>query len=244
PEKRTTDYAFLQRIANSEAINRIDTQRLTKSGTIIDVSLSISAIKDWTGKVVGISGIARDVTDRRRTEQQLHLRSAALEAAANGIVITNRHGTIVWANHAFTTMTGYSMEEVLGQNPRLLKSGEQPESYYAQLWSTVSSGKVWQGEIVNRRKDGTVYTEEMTITPVTQELGSTTDAYFIAIKQDITKRKQIEHALQHAEEKYRAIFEDAVVGIFQTTADGCPLNINRAMAEMHGYDSPEQLLAE
>jgi PAS domain-containing protein len=72
--------------------------------------------------------------------------NAALEAAANAIVITDFHGTIMWVNHAFTTMTGYSKEEALGKNPRLLKSGEQPESYYAELWSTISSGKVWQGD--------------------------------------------------------------------------------------------------
>ena len=159
PEKRIKVNAFLQRVANGEAIERFDTQHLTKNGTTIDVSLSVSAIKDGTGKIVGVSGIARDVTARRRTARQLHLRSAALEAAATGIVITDRHGAIVWANHAFTTMTGYSKEEVLGKNPRLLKSGEQPESYYAELWSTISQGKVWQGEIVNRRKDGTTYTD-------------------------------------------------------------------------------------
>ncbi len=243
-ERATKLHTFLQRIANGEAIEQFDTQRLTKNGTIIDVSLSVSAIKDRTGKLVGVSGIARDVTARRRTDKQLHLQSAALEAAANGIVITDRHGTIVWANHAFTMMTGYSKEEILGKNPRLLKSGEQPESYYAKLWSTISTGGVWQGEIINRRKDGTTYTEEMTITPVTQDLNSVTDTYYIAIKQDITERKQAQQALRHAEEKYRAIFEDAVVGIFQTAPDGRPLSVNRALAEMHGYDSPEQFLTE
>jgi PAS domain S-box-containing protein len=94
------------------------------------------------------------------------LQSAALEAAANAIVITDSHGTIVWVNHAFTTMTGYGKEEVLGKNPRVLKSGDQPEGFYANLWSTISSGKVWQGELVNRRKDGTTYPEEMTMTPI------------------------------------------------------------------------------
>ena len=244
PEKHARIPALLQKIANGEVVGRFDTQRLTKNGAIIDVSLSVSAIKDGTGKIVGASGIACDATARRRTEKHLHLELAALEAAANAIVITDRHGTIVWANHAFTTMTGYSKEEILGKNPRLLKSGEQSESYYAKLWSTISSGKVWQGEIINKRKNGTTYTEEMTITPVTQDLGSATDTYFIAIKQDITERKQAQQALRHAEEKYRAIFEDAVVGIFQTTPDGRPLNVNRALAHMHGYDSPEQYLAE
>ncbi len=243
PEEHTKVHAFLQRVANGESIKRFDAQRLTKNGTTIDVSLSISAIKDRTGKTVGGSGIARDVTARRRTEKQLQLQSAALEAAANGIVITDRQGTIVWANHSFTRMTGYSKQEIIGKNPRLLKSGEQPESYYAELWSTISSGKVWKGEIVNRRKDGTTYTEEMTITPVTRN-GNAADIHFVAIKQEITERKQIEQALRQAEEKYRAIFEDAVVGIFQITPEGRPLSVNRALAEMHGYDSPEHLLGE
>jgi len=176
--------------------------------------------------------------------KQLNLQAAAVEAAANAIVITDSRGTIMWVNHAFTTMTGYSREEALGKNPRLLKSGEQAEGYYAKLWSTISSGKIWQGEVVNRRKDGTTYTEEMTITPVTQGFGDGGETQFVAIKQDISERKRAEQALQQAEEKYRAIFEDAVVGIVQTTADGRPLSVNRALAEMHGYDSPEQLLAE
>ena len=113
--------------------------------------------------------VIRRTGEVREANKRLNLQVAALEAAANAIVITDSHGTIVWVNHAFTTMTGYSKEEVLGKNPRLLKSGDQPASYYAKLWSTISSGKVWQGEIVNRRKDGTAYTEEMTITPVTPE---------------------------------------------------------------------------
>jgi PAS domain S-box-containing protein len=94
------------------------------------------------------------------------LQAAALEAAANAIVITDFRGTIQWVNPAFTTMTGYGAEEVLGKNPRLLKSGKQSQSFYADLWSTVSSGRIWHGELINRRKDGTTYIEEQTITPL------------------------------------------------------------------------------
>jgi diguanylate cyclase (GGDEF)-like protein/PAS domain S-box-containing protein len=244
PEKRAKARAFLQRVANGEAIGRFDTQRLAKNGTMIDVSVSISAIKDATGKIVGASGIARDITAHRRAEKELHVLSAALEATANGIVITDRHGTIVWVNHAFTIMTGYSKEEVLGKNPRLLKSGDQPEAYYSGLWSAISSGKVWNGEIVNRRKDGTTYSEEMTITPVIRDRGSVVDTYFIAIKQDITERKQSEHTLRQAEEKYRTIFEDAVVGIFQSTPDGRLLGVNPEFARLYGYDSPDDLMVD
>ena len=209
PEKRTKIPAFLQRIAHGEALGQFDAQRVTKNGRIIDVSLSVSAIKDGAGKITGASGIARDITERQHAEKQLHLQLAALEAAANGIVITDREGTIVWVNHAVTTMTGYSKEELLGKNPRVLKSGDQPESYYADLWATISSGRVWQGQIVNRQKDGTTYTEEMTITPVTREFDGATDTHFIAIKRDITKRKQAEAALQQSEDKFKALFEGA-----------------------------------
>jgi diguanylate cyclase (GGDEF)-like protein/PAS domain S-box-containing protein len=171
------------------------------------VSLSVSPIKDPTGLITGASAIARDITLRKRAEEQLKLQSAALEAAANAIVITDYEGKIVWVNRAFTTMTGYGKEEVLSKNLRLLKSGDQPESYYANLWSTISSGKVWQGEIVNRRKDGTTYTEEMTITPVSRDVGNPADRYFIAIKQDITKRKRAEERVQYL------AYYDALTGL-------------------------------
>ena len=177
------------------------------------MSLSISPIKDANGRVTGSSTIARDITAKKRADEQLKLQSAALEAAANAIVITDSHGSIRWVNGAFTAMTGYSKEEVLGKNPRLLKSGDQPESYYAELWSTISSGKVWRGEIVNRRKDGTTYTEEMTITPVIRDSGNPANRYFIAIKQDITQRKKSEEALLFKTALLEAQAETTIDGI-------------------------------
>src|SRR5271169_230329 len=213
-------------------------------GSVRWLTSSGRALYDDSGRTTRMSGITMDIDNRKCAEERLHLQAAALEAAANAIVITDARGTIMWVNPAFTTMTGYSKEEALGQNPRLLKSGDQPESYYAKLWSTISSGKIWKGEIVNRRKDGTTYTEEMTITPVAQDVGQANRTYFIAIKQNVTERKRKEQALREAEEKYRAIFEDAVVGIFQISPDGRPLSVNCAFAKMHGYDSPEQLVGE
>jgi len=187
--------------------------------------------------------VMRRAHELREAAKRLDLQAAALKAAANAIVITDLHGTIVWANHAFTTMTGYSEEEALGKNPRMLKSGAHPESYYAELWSTISSGKLWKGEIVNRRKDGTTYTEEMTITPVAQRFGDTTATHFIAIKQDITGRKQAEQALRTSEKRYRLLFERNMAGVFRTTLEGRILECNHAGARMLGYDSPEEILA-
>jgi diguanylate cyclase (GGDEF)-like protein/PAS domain S-box-containing protein len=181
---------------------------------------------------------------RYTTEKQLHLRSAALEAAANGIMITDRHGTIVWVNHAFTGMTGYSKEEALGKNPRLLKSGEQPEGYYAKLWSTISSGKVWQGEIVNRRKDGTTNTEEMTITPVTQDLGSMTDTYFIAIKQDITERKRAEEELYRSRQMLQSTLDTIPQRVFWKDRNSTYLGCNRAFATDAGLNNPAEIIGK
>jgi len=161
----------------------------------------IAARIDAQNEVTKLNSALEDkVTQRTRdlneANKHLNLQAAALEAAANAIVITDSKGAVVWVNPAFTTMTGYSKEEALGKNPRLMESGNQPEAYYANLWSTISSGRVWQGEAVNRRKDGATYTEQMTITPVTRRFGDTTDIHFIAIKQDVTARKLAEERVQ------------------------------------------------
>jgi PAS domain S-box-containing protein/putative nucleotidyltransferase with HDIG domain len=139
--------------------------------------------------------VARDVTERKITEAVLNLQSSALNAAANAIVITDRDGTIEWVNPAFTILTGYEFDEALGKNPNhLVKSGWHEPAFYRRMWETILSGQVWRGEMINRRKDGQLYTEEQTITPLLASDGKITQ--FIAIKQDITQRKQAEEALQ------------------------------------------------
>jgi diguanylate cyclase (GGDEF)-like protein/PAS domain S-box-containing protein len=144
--------------------------------------------------------------------EHFNLRVAALEAAANAIVITDSRDAILWVNHAFTSMTGYSKDEVLGKNPRLFMSGDQPENRYAEVWSTVSSGEVWKGESVNRRKDGTTYPEEVTITPVNPDVNSPGNRYFISIKQDITDRRRAQDAIAKSEGRYRSLFENMLEG--------------------------------
>jgi len=136
----------------------------------------------------------RDITERKRTEEKLRLQTSALAAAANGIAITDRTGLILWVNPAFTRLTGYDSSEVVGRTPALLKSGVHDKTFYQDLWATILSGKVWQGELVNRRKDGSQYHEEMTITPVRDEKGEILN--FVAVKQDISPRKQAEEALK------------------------------------------------
>ena len=134
-------------------------------------------------------------TERKQSEL-VRLQGAALESADNAILITSREGTITWVNSAFTALTGYAFGEVLGQNPRILKSDQHDAAFYKSMWQTLSSRQVWHGELINRRKDGTTFVEEQTITPVLSETGKITN--FIAIKKDITARKLFEVELEHA----------------------------------------------
>jgi PAS domain S-box-containing protein len=141
-------------------------------------------------RLVRITSV-RDITERKLSEAQIHLQIEALKAAANGVLITDREGTIQWANPAFSALTGYSQEEAIGKNPRdLVRSGAHDRAFYEDLWTTILSGRVWWGDMINRRKDGTLYTEEMTITPVSDPEGGIT--HFVAIKQDVSARKRIE----------------------------------------------------
>ncbi len=127
------------------------------------------------------------------------LQSVALAAAANGVVITDTAGVVQWVNPAFTHITGYMFAEIVGQHTRLLRSGQHPPEFYADLWRTVQAGHVWHGEITNRRKDGSLYTEEQIITPVRDADGRI--SHYVAIKHDITARKQAEHALRQRTEQ-------------------------------------------
>ncbi|MEI8233207.1 MAG: PAS domain S-box protein [Verrucomicrobiota bacterium] len=152
---------------------------------------------DGQGRPLRMLGTIQDITTRKQAEARLRLTSGALEAAANAIAITNNRGVVEWANTAYTTYTGYSLAETIGKTPSLLKSGKHAPAFYQNLWKTVLAGEVWQGEMINRRKDGSLYSEEMTITPMKDHRGRVT--HFIAVKQDITERKQMEENLMRTQ---------------------------------------------
>jgi len=128
-------------------------------------------------------------------QAEIRLQKVALESVANAIVITNTNGVIEWVNPAFTKLTGYTPAEAIGATPRLLRSGNHSRLFYARMWETLLAGEVWHGEMYNRRKDGTVYAEEQTITPVRDDCRRIT--HFVGVKQDITERKQQEEKIRH-----------------------------------------------
>ena len=154
-------------------------------------------LRDREGKVIGMIGTYEDITERRKEEEERMRLMTGIEHAAEGVVITDTRGDIQYVNPAFSAMTGYSREEALGKNPRILKSGKQDAAFYASLWATILAGQAWRGEMINRRKDGKLYTENMSITPVHNEHGKLT--HFVAMKEDITARKLLENQFRQAQ---------------------------------------------
>ncbi len=147
---------------------------------------------------------ANDQLEQRVQERTAELSklSSAIEQSPTSVVITDKLGTIEYVNPTFTFVTGYSAEEVLGKNPRVLKSGRQSKAFYKELWTTITSGRTWTGDFQNRKKNGTLYWERAAIAPLLDASGRIT--HFVAVKEDITRRKQTEAALVEAKEQAEA----------------------------------------
>jgi PAS domain S-box-containing protein len=195
--ERPAEQAPLLRSLRGEIVRGEEIMRHRTSGKTRHRQFSSAPMRDGRGAITGSVAIVRDISDAKEAEQQLQLQSTALEAAANSIVITDHEGVILWCNPAFTEMTGYTAEEVQGRTPRVLSSGRHEAGFYANMWKTILAGSVWSGEVVNRRKNGSLYVEEMTITPVRSDHGEIT--HFIAIKVDVSERKRAEQALIRSE---------------------------------------------
>lgn len=179
---------------------------------------------------------------KKLDENILSLQSTALEAASDGIVITDIDGTIIWVNSGFTKLTGYSAEEAITKNPRILKSGLQDESYYKDLWETILSGKTWYGQLINKRKDGKIYTEEMSITPVKNNSDKITN--FIAIKHDISNRKKLERELNDSYYRFKQLFKNSTLGIVRFDENDEILMLNPAFVKMLGYENEHEIICK
>lgn len=168
--------------------------------------------------------------------ETLRLRVAALDAAANAIALTDEEGSLQWVNSAFTRLTGCSSVEVIGRNARFLKSGKQDAHFYEDLWQTILSGSTWRGELINRRKDGSLYDEEMTITPVRSEDGRT--CHFLAVKDDITLRKRVQVALRDSEERWATTLSSIGDAVISTDPNGNIQFMNSVAERLAGWPLP------
>jgi len=166
-----------------------------------DLELRLSPLHDRRGRFTGQLIVLRDITGQKQVEEKLRQLSRAVEQSPDTVVITDPPGNIVYVNPKFTQLTGYSAEEVLGQNPRILKSGQTPPEEYQRMWQAITSGGEWHGEFLNKKKNGELYWESAVISPITDAQGHIT--HFLAVKEEITERKRLEQV----EREQRALTE-------------------------------------
>ena len=199
-----TDFDFFPRKQAEQ--KRKDSLRTMQSGSPIELEelsgerwhRTIKAPRyDQKGNIAGIYGISWDVTERKQAEGELRRLSTAIEQSPEAVIITNPAGIIEYVNPAFETITGYTRTEAIGKTPNILKSGEHDDVFYKKLWETICGGKTWEGHLINRRKDGSVYTEETNISPVRDEKNQIT--HYVAVKHDITQELAREEQMKQAQ---------------------------------------------
>ncbi|HEO71127.1 MAG TPA: PAS domain S-box protein, partial [Candidatus Hydrogenedentes bacterium] len=217
------DYVQSQfdRQARGEITLAADLPIRRKDGSVFEADVS-SAPLELEGRPC-LLGIFRDITERKERETELARLAAAVEHAGEAIVITNTQGVIEYVNPAFERITGFAPGEVVGQNPRIQRSGEQDEAFYERFWGTLSSGETWSGRMVNKKKNGALYQEEMTVSPVRDAQGHTT--HYVAVKRDITDQLMLTRRLNQSQ-KMEAI---------GALASGIAHDFNNVLAAIIGY---------
>ena len=203
PEDRKRGDEEVQLALRGEKDFNTEFRVLWPDGSIHDIRAIASVERDAVGKAVRMIGTNWDITERKQMEEKLRQLSVTVEQSPASIVITNTAGDIEYVNPKFVEVTGYTLAEVRGKNPRVLKSGEKSPQAYRDLWQTISTGKEWRGEFHNKKKTGELYWEFASISPIRNPAGRIT--HYVAVKEDITARKQTEaerdkliHNLQEA----------------------------------------------
>jgi diguanylate cyclase (GGDEF)-like protein/PAS domain S-box-containing protein len=168
---------------------RAELEQPCKHGGTVWTEVRFSGIQNDAGEFVNFLGVTRDISERKRAELDLHIAAIAFESQ-DGMIVTDAQNTILRVNHAFTQISGYGADEVVGKTPRMLQSGRHDADFYAALWATIQTAGVWHGEIWNLRKNGEVYPEQITITAVKGATGQVT--HYVAVLRDITERKRLE----------------------------------------------------
>ena len=199
---------------------------ITKDGKRFPVEIN-STVFNWAGQKVVLS-IAIDITERKLAEKELTKLSTVVTQSPSIIAITDTDGIIEYVNPKFTEITGYSLEEAIGQNPSILKSGEQSEAYYRELWETISSGKVWQGEFHNKKKNGELVWEMALVSPIFDEQGKIIN--YIKVSEDTTERKQAQY-------NFRNSIDESPLGIRIVNQEGKTIYVNKALLDIYEFSS-------
>jgi len=220
--------ALCRQLETDGVVQNVELRQQTVDGNRIWVS--VTAIRTETDDGTYFDGVIQDVTARKRRERQRRQFQSAVEHAGHVVLITDPDGTIEYVNDAFEEVTGYAASEAIGRRPSMLQSGRHGEAFYRDLWETISSGEVWEGELVNERKDGEQYIIDQTIAPITDDEDELSG--FVAINRNVTERKERELNLAFLKQA----IDQAGIGIGTYGADGYATYVNERLAELFGTD--------
>ena len=188
-DEKKEEYLELRKKMLKQSVTNYEAKRKRKDSSLVEVSVASVLLCDQAGKTLGILSLHSDITSRKNYEKTLKKLYQATEQSPVSIVITDVKGSIEYANPNFCEVSGYSFNEIVGKNPRIFKSGEKTVEEYRELWDTILSGKQWKGEFSNKKKDGSIFWESTSISPMRNEEGAIT--HFIAVKEDITARRKM-----------------------------------------------------
>ncbi|MCX6209283.1 MAG: PAS domain-containing protein, partial [Bacteroidetes bacterium] len=211
-DKLSEENDIISKIKDGHYIGNFLTERVGKDGTVISVSLTLSPIKNTTGKLIGVFTIAKNITDKIAAEKKLeqitqevsYYKFALIESSI--ISITDTKGAIIFANDNFSKISKYSVNELIGQDLRIINSGYHPKEYIHSLWTTIAKGNIWRGEFKNKAKDGSFYWVNTTIVPFLDGQGE--PYQYVAINEDINERKRAELTIEFEKNNLKALINN------------------------------------
>jgi len=238
PERMNEEQLILEKVCQGEYIDHFETVRRRKNGELFPISVTISPIKDGSGTIIGATKIARDITVSKNAESQLRIAAVAFESH-EGIVVTDANEIILRCNRAFTTITGYECEEVIGKRMNILKSDRHDEPFFADMWCVIKRDGAWRGAIWNRIKNGSTRLHEITISEVRDSDNIVIN--YVGKYTDTTERRLAEQALADSETRLRAVLDGVQSAVITITEKGIIESFNYSAEILFGYSSAEVL---
>lgn len=239
------DREFVEKAYNESLTNKtkydIEHRLLFNDGRIKYVREMCDTFYDENGKAIRSIGIVQDITDKISKDKIVNQLSMAVKQSSSMILMTDQEGRIEYVNDKFTEITGYTLEEIKGKTPKILKSGKHSKEFYKKLWNTIKSGKVWIGEMYNKKKNGEYYWESEKIYPILDNNGKITN--FVAIKDDITQQKYLEQKVEENETNFYNIFYNSEIPMLILEKDRF-IDANRAAIKLLGYNSVDDLIGK
>ncbi|MBS4057247.1 MAG: PAS domain S-box protein [Bacteroidales bacterium] len=225
---------LIRKVTENGKVENYELDFIQSNGGHIHAIINANGIYDEAGKLIGIRGFIVDITERKLAEQELIKQSQAINQSPVSILITDINGNIEYANPKVAEITGYTIDELIGKNSRIFSLGNKTKKEYQDLWETISSGNIWVGEFQNKKKDGTLYWESASISPIINEKGVVTN--YVAVKEDVTKRKQIEKEIARNEKELKRAQQITHVGSWHLNVETNEVKWTEELYKMYGFD--------